>query len=85
MLNNLLFDVPCCMCNNLNVMIKIFSTIYLLWAVLFTYVPLEGMTILFLVTIGLMSLGSTRVETFSLKRLKYDEIPSVVYQQLLDL
>ena len=62
MLNNLLFRISFCMRNNLNVIIKIFSTIYLSRAVLFTSVPLEGMPIFLLVTIGIMSLGSTKLE-----------------------
>ena len=56
--------------NNINVIIKIFSTIYLSSAVLLSYIPLEGVPILFLVAIVIMSLGSTEDKKMSLKRLK---------------
>ena len=60
MLNNWLFDIPFWMHNNLNAIIKIYSTIYLLRAVLFPSVTLEGMPTFLLVTIGPMSLGSIK-------------------------
>ena len=62
MLNNLLFDISFWMHNNLNVIIKIFSTIYLFPEVLFPYTTLEGMPTSFLVTIGVMSLESTKLQ-----------------------
>ena len=56
--------------NNLNVIIKIFRTIYLLCAVLFTYIPSEGVPTILIVAIGIMSLGSTKIENLSLRHQK---------------
>ena len=39
MQNNLLFGIPFCVHNNPNVVIKIYSNIYLSLAVIFIYVP----------------------------------------------
>ena len=85
MLNNLFFYITFWMHNNLSVIIKIFSTVYLLRAVLFPSVPLEGMHPSLLVPIGIMSLGYTELEIFSLKWRKKGQIPIAVSQQLLDL
>ena len=52
MLNNLFSDITLWMHNNLNVIIKIFSTILLSLTVLFPSVPLEGIPTFLLVTIG---------------------------------
>ena len=70
MINILLLDIPFCVYNNLNNIIKIFSTTYLLRVVLFTSVTLEGMPIFLIVTVGIISLGSTKLDNLSLKRLK---------------
>ena len=39
MQNNQMFDITFCIYNNLKMIIKIFSTVYLSLAVLFTYIP----------------------------------------------
>ena len=61
-LNNLLFDITFGMYNNPNVILKIFSTIYLLCAVLFPSIPSERMPDFLLVTVGITSLGSTQLK-----------------------
>ena len=70
MLNNLLFDIIFWMHNNLNVITKIFSTIYRLRAVLFPSIPQEGISTFWLVAVGIMSLGFTKLEKLSPKRRK---------------
>ena len=70
MRNNLFLDIPFFMRNDINVIIKIFSTIDLSHNGLFTSVPLEGTPIFLLFAIGIMSLGSTKLEILSLKWLK---------------
>ena len=56
--------------NNLKVIIKIFSTFYLPRVVLFPPIPLEVIPTFLLVTVGIMSLGSKKIEILSLKRKK---------------
>ena len=77
MIKILLLDIHFCMNNNLNIIIKIFSTTYLLRVVLFNYFQLEGMPIFLIVIIWIMSLGSTKLDNLSLKRLKIGWNPSL--------
>ena len=59
MLDNWVFDILFWMHNDQNLIIKIFIT---LCAVLFPYVPLEGVPTFLLGNIDIMSLGSTKLE-----------------------
>ena len=62
--NNILLDITFWMHNNLKVIIKIFSTIYLYHARLFPSIPLEGIPTVSPVTVGTMSIGSTKLDFF---------------------
>ena len=58
--NYLLFDVPFWIQNNLKVIIKTFSTIYLSLVAIFYSVPSEGIPTFFLVTVVTISIGYTK-------------------------
>ena len=83
MLNNILFNIPFWMHNNLNIIVKIFNTIYLQRLVLLTSIPPEGIPTFLLFTIGITSLGSKTIEKYPLDGRKKGQIPIPVTQQLL--
>ena len=71
--------------NNLKVIIKTFSTIYLSREVLFPSVPSEGIPTFLLVAVSIMSLGSTKPKNHPWNGEKKDQPTIAISQWILDL